>query len=147
MAPSREAPDNAVQVPSTSTFSFKAPFPASTSTFAVPTPLKQRRVSLALPSSPRVVQAWNFRDDTGLDAHVPETGGMTPAKRGKMRKLANGAESDPYQEKKQRKKWGDEETQMLVAGCNRHGVGNWKTILSDPTLHFDNRSPVDLKDR
>jgi len=26
-------------------------------------------------------------------------------------------------------------------------VGNWKTILRDPTLHFDNRSPVDLKDR
>jgi len=26
-------------------------------------------------------------------------------------------------------------------------VGNWKAILNDPTLHFDNRSPVDLKDR
>ncbi|KAG6844320.1 hypothetical protein H0H87_007804 [Tephrocybe sp. NHM501043] len=139
MAPSREAPESTVQVPSTSTFSFKAPFPASSSTFAVPSPLKQRRVSLALPSSPRVVQAWNFRDDTGLDAHVLETDGMTPAKRGKMRKLANGAESEPYQEKKQRKKWSDEETQMLVQGCNRHGVGNWKTILSDPTLQFDNR--------
>lgn len=44
---------------------------------------------------------------------------MTPAKKGKMRKLANGAESEPYMEKKQRKKWSDEETQMLVAGCNR----------------------------
>jgi hypothetical protein len=29
----------------------------------------------------------------------------------------------------------------------QHGVGNWKTILSDPDLKFDNRSPVDLKDR
>ena len=26
-------------------------------------------------------------------------------------------------------------------------MGNWKAILNDPSLHFDNRSPVDLKDR
>ncbi|KIJ25315.1 hypothetical protein M422DRAFT_193609 [Sphaerobolus stellatus SS14] len=50
-------------------------------------------------------------------------------------------------EKKPRKKWTEEETQMLVEGCNRWGVGNWKIILNDPTLRFDNRSPVDLKDR
>ncbi|KAH0579531.1 hypothetical protein H2248_002385 [Termitomyces sp. 'cryptogamus'] len=147
MAPSKETADSTAQVPSTSTFSFKAPFPASSPNLAVPPSIKQRRVSHALPSSPRVVQAWNFRDDTGLDARVPETESMTPAKKGKMRKLTNGMESEPYLEKKQRKKWSDEETQMLVAGCNRHGVGNWKTILSDPTLRFDNRSPVDLKDR
>ncbi|RDB18181.1 hypothetical protein Hypma_000546 [Hypsizygus marmoreus] len=146
--PKRVSTENSVQVPTASTFSFKAPFPASSSTtpFA---PLKQRRVSLALPSSPRVVQAWNFRDDTGLDSHVPETEASRamPEKRGKMRKIATGADSEPFQEKKQRKKWTEEETQMLVTGCNIHGVGNWKTILSDPTLKFDNRSPVDLKDR
>ncbi|KAG5652715.1 hypothetical protein H0H81_003966 [Sphagnurus paluster] len=140
------SPDNALQVPSASTFSFKAPFPASSSAAS---PLKQRRVSLALPSSPRVVQAWNFRDDTGVDSHIPETEAspLVPEKRGKLRKLAAGVDGEPFQEKKQRKKWSDEETQMLVLGCNRHGVGNWKTILSDPTLTFDNRSPVDLKDR
>ncbi|KAG6835608.1 hypothetical protein H0H93_016565 [Arthromyces matolae] len=147
MAPSKETPDNAVQVPSSSTFSFKAPFPPSSSNFAVPSPIKQRRVSHVLPNSPRVVQAWNFRDDTDLGSHVPETESTTPAKKGKMRKLTNGAESEPFTERKARKKWSDEETQMLVQGCNRHGVGNWKTILSDPTLQFDNRSPVDLKDR
>lgn len=27
------------------------------------------------------------------------------------------------------------------------GVGNWKAILKDPKFKFDNRSPVDLKDR
>ncbi|KAF9459396.1 hypothetical protein BDZ94DRAFT_1312417 [Collybia nuda] len=135
-----------LKVPSSSTFSFKAPFPASSSSNA----LKQRRVSLALPSSPRVVQAWSFRDDTGLDSHVPETvdSGLVPEKRGKMRKIAATADDDSrFQEKKQRKKWSPEETQMLVDGCNRHGVGNWKAILGDPTLTFDNRSPVDLKDR
>ncbi|KAI1790844.1 hypothetical protein LXA43DRAFT_890168 [Ganoderma leucocontextum] len=40
-----------------------------------------------------------------------------------------------------------EETQMLVAGCNKWGVGNWKSILNDPEFKFDGRSPVDLKDR
>ncbi|KAG6882225.1 hypothetical protein C0993_011455, partial [Termitomyces sp. T159_Od127] len=81
-----------------STFSFKAPLPVSA-------PIKQRSVYHVLPRSPRVVQAWSFRDNTGLDAHVPGTESMAPAKKGKMRKLANGAESDPYMEKKQRKKW------------------------------------------
>ena len=30
---------------------------------------------------------------------------------------------------------------------HQHGVGNWKTILSDCSLEFDSRSSVDLKDR
>ncbi|KAG6889209.1 hypothetical protein C0995_002669 [Termitomyces sp. Mi166 len=138
MAPAKETPDSAVQVPSSSTFSFKAPFPASSSTLAVPSPIKQRRVSHVLPSSPRVVQAWNFRDDTGLDAHVPETESMTPAKKGKMRKLTNGAESEPYMEKKQRKKWSDEETQMLVTGCNR-GRFRFRTYFPDAyKRHYPN---------
>ncbi|KAF7421293.1 hypothetical protein PC9H_011815 [Pleurotus ostreatus] len=159
--------------PATSTFSFKAPFPVA-SPGAM---LKPRRVSLALPSSPRLVpdSAWNFRDDTGIDAHrtghsnpgqgyESDTDVLLPEKRGKMRRIASdgddftlgstmgasgSAESaaGPSSEKKQRKKWTTEETQMLVDGCNKHGVGNWKTILSDKSLKFDSRSPVDLKDR
>ena len=44
-----------------------------------------------------------------------------PEKRGKMRKIAtdgDGTVSEPIAEKKQRKKWTVEETQMLVDGCN-----------------------------
>lgn len=101
-----------LSLPSTSTFSFKAPFPAS---------LKQRRVSLALPSSPKLVPAFNFRDDTGLQSHVAETS-STPEKRGKMRRItgeSDGEEPSPQTEKKHRKKWSAEETQMLVDGCNK----------------------------
>ena len=29
----------------------------------------------------------------------------------------------------------------------QHGVGNWKLILEDPRFEFQDRSPVDLKDR
>ncbi|KAK0445031.1 uncharacterized protein EV420DRAFT_1622672 [Desarmillaria tabescens] len=121
---------------------------SSTSTFHA-SPLKHRRTSLALPSSPKLVPAFSFRDDTGLESHVAETC-LVPEKRGKLRKISASPENDDWPqatEKKLRKKWSAEETQMLVDGCNKHGVGNWKAILSDPDLKFDNRSPVDLKDR
>lgn len=99
-------------------FSFTAPFPA----------LKQRRVSLALPSSsPRV--PWSFRDDTGI-AGPSNTAQQTSdnqsaadsakeQKKVKMRKTDILDASAPLPEKKPRKKWSPEETQMLVEGCNR----------------------------
>ncbi|TFK26914.1 hypothetical protein FA15DRAFT_702333 [Coprinopsis marcescibilis] len=141
-------------------FSFKTPneiLPPSTSTA-----LKQRRVSLALPQAPRVVEGWSFRDDTGLDSSAQSApSDLVGARKGKGKRETSSSSlttagknsdedlgnSSPKLEKKARKKWTPEETQMLVAGCNKHGVGNWKTILRDPTLVFDNRSPVDLKDR
>ncbi|EMD35191.1 hypothetical protein CERSUDRAFT_116659 [Gelatoporia subvermispora B] len=146
------APEMSSCLPSTSTFSFTAPFPTS-STPASSSSLKQRRVSLALPSSPRLFPAWSFRDDTGVGVHSSaDSATGVPEKKGKMRKIAASSDhtddDPPFQmEKKQRKKWTQEETQMLVAGCNKWGVGNWKSILNDPEFKFDNRSPVDLKDR
>ncbi|KAF5353468.1 hypothetical protein D9756_007939 [Leucocoprinus leucothites] len=134
-----------------------AALPSADSAFATPfSALKQRRVSLALPAStPRV--PWDFRDDTGIagPSNAPQQQDTQSAtestskepKKGKIRKTEPQDPTAPLPEKKPRKKWSPEETQMLVEGCNRHGVGNWKTILSDPTLKFDNRSPVDLKDR
>jgi hypothetical protein len=44
-----------------------------------------------------------------------------------MRKIANdgdGTMSEPVAEKKQRKKWTSEETQMLVDGCNTVGLSH-----------------------
>jgi hypothetical protein len=123
--------ESSCQPPSAHTFSFTAPFPAAESSSSVSPPspntsslLKQRRVSLALPSSPRLVPAWNFRDDTGLASHVAETSAVMPERRGKMRKIADDSyprdKPDGFiiQQKKQRKKWSEEETQMLVDGCN-----------------------------
>ncbi len=45
--------------------------------------------------------------------------------------------------------WSADETQALVDGCNKYGVGSWKVMLKDPELapRFDNRSAGDLKDR
>lgn len=43
--------------------------------------------------------------------------------------------------------WTPDETQALIQGCRIHGVGNWKKILTDPSLKFNSRTAVDLKDR
>ncbi|KAJ6457618.1 hypothetical protein C8R45DRAFT_563505 [Mycena sanguinolenta] len=208
------SPSLATSTPATTTtFSFKAPLPPSASSPTAtsgaanstgtnsgangsPDPagaqtsagvsLKQRRVSLALPSSPRLVPAWHFRDDT----RVPYAAEPDGARRGKVRRIDTSladedderdregvgwgwgagadeedgdaapekereaknnfndkGEKEKDKEKKVRRKWTPEETQMLVDGCRIHGVGNWKAILSDPSLSFQNRSPVDLKDR
>ena len=121
-------PSSQSVAPSTSTFSFKAPFPRSSSSSSsshgvvTASALKHRRVSLASQSSPRVVQAWSFRDDTGLDSQATSTSTncqLVPEKKGKMRKidLSQVGDNSTRLEKKPRKKWSEEETKMLVEGC------------------------------
>ena len=121
--------EHATQLPSTSTFSFSAPFPLppSTSVSSAASPLKQRRVSLALASSPRLFPAFNFRDDTGVGVHSAADSSSTASseKKGKMRRIeSDRPDEDALQlsgpsEKKMRKKWTAEETNMLVDGCNK----------------------------
>lgn len=48
---------------------------------------------------------------------------------------------------KARKKWTEEETNNLLLGVSKHGIGRWSDILEDPSFSFNNRSGVDLKDR
>ncbi|KAI4726776.1 hypothetical protein E4T49_05466 [Aureobasidium sp. EXF-10728] len=43
--------------------------------------------------------------------------------------------------------WTDEETNDLLAGVSRFGIGNWKKILLCSDYHFHKRTAVDLKDR
>ncbi|KAK0723830.1 hypothetical protein B0T21DRAFT_294400 [Apiosordaria backusii] len=51
------------------------------------------------------------------------------------------------QAKRPRKKWTDEETNILLLGVSKHGVGKWTNILEDPDFTFNGRSAGDLKDR
>ncbi|KZV83953.1 hypothetical protein EXIGLDRAFT_683325 [Exidia glandulosa HHB12029] len=111
-------------------------------------PPKQRRGSL--PASPALNAAtgWTFRDEMGL----PTTAMPRAQFLHERSQSTDGMSPTPASEdsglKRARRKWTSEETQMLVDGCNTHGVGNWKAILSDPTLTFEaGRTPVDLKDR
>ncbi|KAK4124959.1 hypothetical protein N657DRAFT_643736 [Parathielavia appendiculata] len=48
---------------------------------------------------------------------------------------------------KPRRKWTEEETNNLLLGVSRHGVGRWTTILEDPDFQFNDRTAGDLKDR
>ncbi|KAK0533880.1 hypothetical protein OC835_002863 [Tilletia horrida] len=45
--------------------------------------------------------------------------------------------------------WTEDETNALVEGCNKHGIGNWKAMLLDKDLshRFAERTAGDLKDR
>ncbi|KAJ1735948.1 hypothetical protein LPJ61_000254 [Coemansia biformis] len=45
------------------------------------------------------------------------------------------------------RKWTEEETDNLLQGCSKYGVGAWKKILDDPNFSFNSRTSVDLKDR
>lgn len=57
--------------------------------------------------------------------------------------------AEPSNTRPAKLKWTEDETQALVEGCNKHGVGSWTQILSDPELsgRFSDRTPGDLKDR
>jgi hypothetical protein len=48
---------------------------------------------------------------------------------------------------KPRRKWSEEETNHLLLGVSRHGVGKWTNILEDPDFRFNDRTAGDLKDR
>jgi Myb-like DNA-binding domain len=56
-------------------------------------------------------------------------------------KLAKGRKG------KGKKKWSDQETEHLLQGVARFGIGSWKKILQHPDYDFNVRSAVDLKDR
>ncbi|RCI07394.1 hypothetical protein L249_1368 [Ophiocordyceps polyrhachis-furcata BCC 54312] len=46
-----------------------------------------------------------------------------------------------------RRKWSEQETEHLLLGVSRHGVGKWTTILEDGEFVFNDRTAGDLKDR
>lgn len=46
-----------------------------------------------------------------------------------------------------RNKWSHEETEFLLRGALRFGVGSWTKILNCPDYEFNNRTAIDLKDR
>ncbi|KAI0455736.1 hypothetical protein F5B21DRAFT_180240 [Xylaria acuta] len=48
---------------------------------------------------------------------------------------------------KPRRKWSEEETNHLLLGVSKHGVGRWTDILEDPGYRFNERTAGDLKDR
>ncbi|KAI5464099.1 hypothetical protein BGZ63DRAFT_350967 [Mariannaea sp. PMI_226] len=48
---------------------------------------------------------------------------------------------------KPRRKWSEDETNHLLLGVDKYGVGKWTSILDDPSFCFNDRTAGDLKDR
>ena len=65
----------------------------------------------------------------------------------KGQKAHTVSSSDRCKGVRQRRKWSNEETNHLIRGVARHGIGRWKEILLDPEFVFSERRAVDLKDR
>lgn len=57
------------------------------------------------------------------------------------------ATKDTLDKPSKRNKWTDQETEDLLQGVARFGIGSWKKILLCPDYQFHKRTAVDLKDR
>ncbi|PVH70164.1 hypothetical protein DL98DRAFT_504907 [Cadophora sp. DSE1049] len=76
--------------------------------------------------------------DPAVGAVVPSIESHEPvAQDAKKKRKVNG----------QRRKWGKEETEWVIQGAHKHGVGSWTDVLNDPEYPFVNRTAGDLKDR
>ncbi|KAJ1867708.1 hypothetical protein LPJ78_000760 [Coemansia sp. RSA 989] len=72
---------------------------------------------------------------------------LSPAKRKASHGSDRSKSGGPGELRRAARKWSDEETDNLLRGCSKYGVGAWKKILDDPEFEFNNRTSVDLKDR
>lgn len=88
-------------------------------------------------------------DDVALDVVVPAHQGESLENQISTYQTSPVEECNPVPKKatKPRRKWSQDETQNLLFGVQKHGVGRWRDILEDSAFVFDDRSTVDLKDR
>ncbi|KAJ1721449.1 hypothetical protein LPJ53_004034 [Coemansia erecta] len=74
--------------------------------------------------------------------------GQTPTKRKSSLASDQSTKGTPIPDNRRAaRKWTEEETENLLRGCSKYGVGAWKKILDDSAFKFNNRTSVDLKDR
>ncbi|KAK7419527.1 hypothetical protein QQX98_003296 [Neonectria punicea] len=120
----------------------------------LPQPLKKQKAAQTAPVMPPIIN--------GLHEPPPHAALFPPissdGKDGTQMKLLHelnqtSPEADKNYNKarkratKPRRKWSEEETNHLLLGVNRHGVGKWTSILEDSDFKFNDRTAGDLKDR
>ncbi|KAL7412299.1 hypothetical protein BDY24DRAFT_114575 [Mrakia frigida] len=143
------APSTFHLLPSTSASTSSA-LPPSTRMFAAPPSSSTSRLHQRAKSSGyggiQGGQGANTlsRSISSSGAPGPSTSTLLPPLAPQLPASATPLQPD---QKRTRKKWSEEETKQLVEGCNKWGVGSWRAILDDPTLTFEDRTAVDLKDR
>ncbi|KAH0552882.1 hypothetical protein GP486_006919, partial [Trichoglossum hirsutum] len=91
-----------------------------------------------------------FEDAHGRNSlnAAPVTTGESPASCS-AGGTGNGPVETPSkrENRRPRRKWGEQETDHLLRGVALYGVGNWKKILEHSEFSFNARSSIDLKDR
>lgn len=88
-----------------------------------------------------------FRDLSNSTEDLVGHGLVAPLSDGEQKSNSTGSTKAKRRAAKPRRKWTDEETDALLLGVDRHGVGKWTNILEDPDFTFNNRTAADLKDR
>ncbi|CAK7241189.1 MAG: hypothetical protein STHCBS139747_002648 [Sporothrix thermara] len=81
------------------------------------------------------------RSTRSTTGEAGETGGSPEAA------SSNSSSKPKRRATKPRRRWTEEETNQLLIGVSRHGLGKWTAILEDPEFSFSSRTAGDLKDR
>ncbi|CZT51013.1 uncharacterized protein RSE6_12095 [Rhynchosporium secalis] len=105
------------------------------------------------------IESGAFRDSNGrnsLNTAVPQTLLPEPSSQPEVDNVEESIETNnlaPKQAKKKRnstgarRKWEAKETEWLIQGAHKHGVGNWTAIVNDPEYSFEGRTAAAMKDR
>ncbi|CAK7206269.1 hypothetical protein SEUCBS139899_009056 [Sporothrix eucalyptigena] len=105
--------------------------------------------SSALEMSPRMGKATRKSPVPGRPARAPRSTRSTTGETGDSPEAASSTNSSKPKRRatKPRRRWTEEETNQLLIGVSRHGLGKWTAILEDPEFSFSSRTAGDLKDR
>ena len=95
---------------------------------------------------------WDKSQPSAVSVVTPaKAAASTTSSEGAEKNSASGSNGGSARVKrraaKPRRKWSEEETNHLLLGVHRHGVGKWTSILEDPEYKFNDRTAGDLKDR
>lgn len=99
--------------------------------------------------SPRMGKATKKSPVPGRPARAPRSTRSTTGEAGDSPEAASSTNSAKPKRRatKPRRRWTEEETNQLLIGVSRHGLGKWTAILEDPEFEFSSRTAGDLKDR
>lgn len=94
---------------------------------------------------PRLRDAEQPTAETAVNSSA--AAGSTSTASGQALNLHNEQSKAAKKSTRQRNKWTAEETEDLLKGVSRFGVGSWTRIWNCSDYHFHNRTALDLKDR
>ncbi|KJR85244.1 myb DNA-binding protein domain containing protein [Sporothrix schenckii 1099-18] len=105
--------------------------------------------SSATDLSPKTGKATKKSPVSGRPARAPRSTRSTTGEAGDSPEAASSTNSAKPKRRatKPRRRWTEEETNQLLIGVSRHGLGKWTAILEDPEFEFSSRTAGDLKDR